>query len=97
MKKLRMVHRIDPQVDAERDFIAGNLAGTRLVTHEGYIQCANPVFEGQTATGESYYSDSKLLLMELHQEKSGYSGVQWDTSSLQGGTGGGTALINASR
>ena len=23
--KLRIVHRIDPQVDAERDFIAGNL------------------------------------------------------------------------
>jgi hypothetical protein len=97
MKRLRMVHRIDPQVDAERDFVAGNLAETRLVTHEGYLHSVDPVFKGETATGGSYYSDSRLLLLELHQEKSGYSSLQRDAPSLQGGTGGGTALINATR
>ena len=34
IKKFRIVHRIDPQVDAERDFIAGNLAETTLVTYQ---------------------------------------------------------------
>jgi hypothetical protein len=97
MKRLRMVHRIDPQVDAERDFIAGNLAETRLVAHKGYLHCVDPVFKGETATGGSYYSDSRLLLLELHQEKSGYSSLQRDAPSLPGGTGGGSALINASR
>jgi hypothetical protein len=97
MKRLRIVHRIDPQVDAERDFIAGNLAETRLVAHKGYLRCVDPVFKGETATGGSYYSDSRLLLLELHQEISGYSSLQRDAPSLQGGTGGGTALINATR
>ena len=34
--KFRLFHRIDPNVDAERDFIAGNLAETRRVTREEY-------------------------------------------------------------
>jgi hypothetical protein len=33
--KFRLFHRIDPKVDAERDFIAGNLAETHRVTREG--------------------------------------------------------------
>jgi hypothetical protein len=97
IKKLRIVHRIDPQVDAERDFIAGNLANTHLLTHEEYLHCVDPVFGGQTATGGTYYSDSRMLLLDLHQEKSASSDLQRDRSTLEGGSGGGTALINASR
>jgi len=97
VKRLRMVHRIDPQVDAERDFIAGNLAETRLVTHEEYLHCVDPVFKGQTAAGETYHSDSRMLLLELHQINSGNSDLQRETSTLEGGSGGGTALTNASR
>ena len=98
MKKLRIVHRIDPQVDAERDFIAGNLAdNTRLVTHEEYLHCVDPVFKGQTATGGTYYSDSRMLLLQLHQVKSGNFGLQLDTSIFNRSTGGGAVLINASR
>ena len=61
MKRLRIVHRIDPEVDAERDFVAANLADTRLVAHEEYLHCVDPVFAGETATGGTYYSDSRLL------------------------------------
>jgi hypothetical protein len=65
--KFRLFHRIDPNVDAERDFIAGNLAETRRVTREEYLRCAEPVFTAQTATGQTYYSDSRMLLLELNQ------------------------------
>jgi hypothetical protein len=68
VKKLRIFHKIDPKVDAERDFIAGRLSETRLVTHEEYLRCANPVFQGETATGGPYYSDSRMLLLQLHSE-----------------------------
>jgi hypothetical protein len=68
LKKLRIFHKIDPKVDAERDFIAGRLSETRLVAHEEYLRCANPVFRGETATGGPYYSDSRMLLLELHSE-----------------------------
>jgi hypothetical protein len=65
LKKLRIFHKIDPKVDAEREFIAGRLSETRLVTNEEYLDSANPVFKGETATGGPYYSDSRMLLVEL--------------------------------
>lgn len=66
--KFRLFHKIDPNVDAEREFIAGNLAETRQLTREKYVRCAAPVFAAQTATGQPYYSDSRLLLLELNRE-----------------------------
>jgi LssY C-terminus len=96
MNKLRIVHRIDPEVDAERDFIAADLANTRLVAHEEYLHCLDPVFKGQTATGDTYYSDSRLVLMELHPDKPGNRDLAREASTSAGGTGG-MALVNASR
>jgi hypothetical protein len=60
-------HRIDPNVDLERDFIGKNLATTRLVSDEEYVRSVNPVFAAQTAAGEAYYSDSRILLLHVHQ------------------------------
>jgi hypothetical protein len=65
MHQFRLSHRIDPDVDAERDFIAGNLAATHHLGNEQYVRCAKPVFSAQTATGQTYYSDSRILLLEL--------------------------------
>jgi hypothetical protein len=94
MKRLRIVHRIDPEVDVERDFIAANLADTRLVAHEEYLHVVDPVFAGETATGGTYYSDSRLVLLELRPEKSGNSDLRRETSTLERGTG---MVLNASR
>jgi hypothetical protein len=84
-------------VDAERDFVAANLADTRLVAYEEYLHCVDPVFAGETATGGTYYSDSRLLLMELHPEKAGNSDLRRDASTLERGSGSGMVAINASR
>ena len=70
-RRVRFDHRIDPQVDAERDFIASNLAQTLLLTHEEYLTSADPVFEAQTTRGQTYYSDSRILLLELREMKLG--------------------------
>ena len=59
-------HTIDPQVDTERDFVGTDLAETSKV-HQKYVQAENPVFEAQTASGEAYHSDSRILLVDLHQ------------------------------
>jgi len=64
--KFRLFHRIDPNVDAERDFIAGNLSEAKRLTREEYVNCPEPVSGAQTATGQAYYSDSRMLLLELH-------------------------------
>jgi LssY C-terminus len=66
-RKFRFFHKIDPNVDAERDFIAGNLAETRQLAREEYVNCPEPVYSAQTETGQSYYSDSRLLLLELNR------------------------------
>jgi LssY C-terminus len=66
-RKFRFFHRIDPNVDAEREFIAGNLAETNRVAREEYVTGAEPVFKAQTETGQSYYSDSRMLLVELNR------------------------------
>jgi LssY C-terminus len=66
-RKFRLSHRIDPNVDAERDFIAMNLAKTSQLTREEFVRCLEPVFNAQTATGQTYYSDSRMLFLELNK------------------------------
>ncbi|HEY1730743.1 MAG TPA: LssY C-terminal domain-containing protein [Terriglobales bacterium] len=58
-------HRIDPQVDEERDFIGGDLTQTASVSSQQYLHGVSPVFEAKTASGEAYHSDSRILLLDL--------------------------------
>ena len=74
-RRFRLLHRIDPNVDEERDFIAANLAVTRQLVRQTYINCADPVFRAETATGQSYYSDSRMLLLELRRQASTPAGI----------------------
>jgi hypothetical protein len=58
-------HRIDPQVDEERDFIGGDLTETASVSSQEYLHGVTPVFEAKTASGEDYHSDSRILMLDL--------------------------------
>ena len=60
-----MNHKIDPAADMERDFVGTNLAYNSLVSRREYLQAATPVFQAQTISGENYYSDSRILLLDL--------------------------------
>jgi hypothetical protein len=59
-------HTIDPQVDTERDFIGSNLAAASSA-HEQYLQPEVPVFRAQTLAGQTYQSDSRILLLNFYQ------------------------------
>ena len=59
-------HRIDPDIDAERDFVGIDLTNTSSVSRQEYLHSADPVFEAQTASGQTYPSDSRILLLDLH-------------------------------
>jgi hypothetical protein len=59
-------HRIDPAVDAERDFVGVDLANTSSVSRQEYLHSPDPVFQALTASGESYNSDGRILLLDLH-------------------------------
>lgn len=65
MHGLWMSHRIDPDVDAEREFIAQDLMKTDLVTREEYLPSAVPIFQAHTTTGEPFHTDSRVLMLEL--------------------------------
>lgn len=59
-------HTIDPKVDTERDFVGTNIAAVSPLRKE-YLHPENPVFEAQTISGQAYQSDSRILLLNLHQ------------------------------
>ena len=66
-KRGRLIdHRIDPNVDAERDFVGIDLTNTSTISRQEYLQSADPVFQAETVFGQTYYSDSKVLLLDLH-------------------------------
>jgi LssY C-terminus len=67
-KRGRLInHTIDPNVDSERDFIGSNLTDATLVHHEEYLHGASPVAQPQIASDADYYSDGRILLLDLHQ------------------------------
>ena len=98
-RRVRFDHRIDPHVDAERDFIAENLAETLQVTREEYLTSADPVFEARTTRGQTYYSDSRMLLLELGEMKPGGPGPLGNISLPVGSTetGPNAILLHANR
>jgi LssY C-terminus len=68
-------HRIDPNVDAERDFVGSNLTESLSVSQQEYLRSNDPIFEAQTSSGDSYYSDSRILLLDLHPVTSSKTGA----------------------
>jgi len=76
-KRGRLInHRIDPAVDTERDFVGTNLAETSSVSRREYLHGVDPVFQAETASGESYHSDSRILLLDLREVIAGSAPAQ---------------------
>jgi hypothetical protein len=75
-------HRIDPAVDTERDFVGTNLAGASSVDRQEYVHGVDPVFQAQTAGGEAYHSDSRILLLDLHSVSSAKTGAAVQSSAV---------------
>jgi dienelactone hydrolase len=60
-----VTHKIDPAIDGERDYIGQSLGATGVVTRTGYLVPPNPIKEARTATGGSFHSDGRILVMNL--------------------------------
>ena len=82
-KRGRLInHRIDPAVDAERDFVGTDLANSSSVSRQEYLHSAEPVFQAQTASGESYHSDSRILLLNLRSVTAATTGAPGHSSAI---------------
>lgn len=60
-----VTHKIDPNVDGERDYIRESLGQTGLTVKTAYISPTDPVLTARTATGTEFTSDGSTLLVYL--------------------------------
>ena len=60
-----VTHKIDPEVDKEREFIDESLTSTGLVAGKMYVTPSQPLSRARTATGGGFHSDGRVLVMEL--------------------------------
>ncbi|MEO6909715.1 MAG: LssY C-terminal domain-containing protein [Edaphobacter sp.] len=60
-----VTHKIDPKIDDERDFLLHSFDAAGVFTSAAYVLPAEPMLKAKTATGGSFYSDGRILVMEL--------------------------------
>jgi len=58
-------HAIDPDLDAERAKVGADLRVTGLVTAEQLLTRPDPLSQGATATGGTWKTDGRLLVIDL--------------------------------
>jgi len=62
-----ITHKIDPNVDLEREYVEKTLTGTGLVAEYAYVTPGDPLREAKTATGGQFQSDGRLLVLKLSE------------------------------
>lgn len=60
-----LTHKIDPDIDLERDFVEKTLSSTGLVAEITHFLPENPMQEAKTATGGSFHSNGQVLILKL--------------------------------
>jgi len=60
-----LTHKIDPNIDLERDYVEKTLTSTGLVAEVTHILPQNPMQEARTATGGSFHSNGQVLVLKL--------------------------------
>jgi hypothetical protein len=63
-----ITHKIDPEIDKERDYIGASLEQTGMVAKLSYITPSEPSKEALTATGGSFRSDGRVLVIHMIPE-----------------------------
>jgi hypothetical protein len=62
-----VTHKIDPDIDLERDYVEKTLAATGLVTEVAHLLPDNPMKKAKTATGGSFHSSGQVLILKLEE------------------------------
>jgi LssY C-terminus len=60
-----VTHKIDPAIDGEREYVNNTLTGTGFVVKRTHVAPATPLTEAKTATGGSFHSDGRILVLVL--------------------------------
>lgn len=60
-----ITHKIDPDIDLERDYVEKTLTSTGLVAEVSHFLPDNPLKEAKTATGGTFHSNGQVLVLKL--------------------------------
>jgi hypothetical protein len=60
-----ITHHIDANVDQERDFLEQSFSGAGAIAGAAYVLPADPLTTAKTATGGSFESDGRIVVMDL--------------------------------
>ena len=60
-----VTHKIDPDIDLERDYVEKTLSSTGLVAEVSRFLPESPLREAHTATGGGFYSNGQVLVLKL--------------------------------
>jgi hypothetical protein len=60
-----ITHKIDPNIDLERDYVEKTLSSTGLVAEVTHVLPSNPMQDAKTATGGSFHSNGQVLVLKL--------------------------------
>jgi hypothetical protein len=61
----KLTHKIDPEVDGEREYVGRSLDETGLVAKLSYLTPEKASKEARTATGATFRSDGRVLVITL--------------------------------
>jgi hypothetical protein len=64
----KLTHKIDPAIDGEREYVNDTLSRTGLVTQRTHLTPADPVTTASTATGGSFHSDGRILVLVMKDQ-----------------------------
>jgi hypothetical protein len=62
-----VTHKIDPDIDLERDYVEKTLVSTGLVSEISHFLPHNPMQEAKTATGGTFHSNGQVLILKLDE------------------------------
>lgn len=60
-----VTHKIDPDIDKERDYMLQSFDAAGVFSSAAYVTPSNPMIEAHTATGGSFHSDGRIVVMAL--------------------------------
>ena len=76
-----ITHKIDPDIDLERDYVEKTLSATGEVVEASHFTPENPLKEAKTATGGSFHSNGQVLVLKLRDNSKNLSATSANHSS----------------
>lgn len=67
----RLTHKIDPDIDLEREYLGETFYETGLLSQLTHVTPPDPLSEAHTATGGSFHSDGRILVMVMASKIAG--------------------------